>query len=82
MKFSSFGEKCMLMTKGEEVTSKLRMQVWVRNLQLLNYAMPLVSIASETHILAQSWSASTTQHKFYYFLFQHAVQCACKDTLE
>jgi hypothetical protein len=28
VKFSSFGEQCMLITKkGEEVTSKLRMQV-------------------------------------------------------
>jgi hypothetical protein len=27
MKFSSFEEQCMLITKGEEVTSKLRMQV-------------------------------------------------------
>jgi hypothetical protein len=82
MKFSSFEEQCMLITKGEEVTSKLRMQVWVHKLQLLNYAMPLVSIVSETRILAQSWFASTNQHKFYKFLFQHAVQCACKDTLE
>jgi hypothetical protein len=66
VKSSSFGEQCMLITKkGEEVTSKLRMQVWVYKLHLLNYAMPLVSIASVTHLLAQSWFASINFIIFY-----------------